>query len=39
MTKIVSDLKKCRDPYFCPHGRPTTYEIPLDELLKKFRRK
>ena len=39
MQRIVSDLKKCRDPYFCPHGRPTTYEIPLDDLLKKFRRK
>ena len=39
MNRIVSDLKKSRDPYFCPHGRPTTYAIPLDDLLKKFRRK
>ncbi len=39
MIKIIEDLKECKDPYFCPHGRPTTYEIPLDELLKKFRRK
>ena len=37
--QIVKDLRNCKDPFFCPHGRPTTFEISEDSILKKFRRK
>jgi DNA mismatch repair protein MutL len=35
---LVSDLRRCRMPYTCPHGRPTLIEMSLKELEKKFGR-
>jgi DNA mismatch repair protein MutL len=32
-------LIKCRDPFTCPHGRPTVVEIPKETLQKQFLRK
>ena len=36
--QLISDLRKCENPFTCPHGRPTTFEIPVKELYKKFKR-
>ncbi len=38
MEQIILDLQKCKDPLSCPHGRPTSFEIPLSDLNKKFKR-
>ncbi len=35
---LVNDLRRCRMPYTCPHGRPTLIEMSLKELEKKFGR-
>ncbi|MDR2176307.1 MAG: DNA mismatch repair endonuclease MutL [Synergistaceae bacterium] len=32
------DLHRCRQPFFCPHGRPTVLEISVSELEKHFGR-
>ncbi|MCK9594289.1 MAG: DNA mismatch repair endonuclease MutL [Candidatus Omnitrophica bacterium] len=33
-----SQLLACRDPFTCPHGRPTVIEIPESSLSKQFLR-
>ena len=38
MEKLISDLKKCDNPYTCPHGRPTVIEYSFYELEKLFKR-
>ena len=38
MYKLIEDLDKCRDPYSCPHGRPTMINISMKEMEKKFKR-
>ena len=35
---LMDDLRHCRMPYTCPHGRPTIIEISQRDLEKKFRR-
>jgi len=37
--KLISDLFKCKQPFTCPHGRPTAYKLSLNELEKHFKRK
>jgi DNA mismatch repair protein MutL len=32
------DLHECRQPFFCPHGRPTILEISASQLTKHFGR-
>jgi DNA mismatch repair protein MutL len=32
-------LLQCKDPFICPHGRPTVVEIPEPSLSKQFLRK
>ncbi len=39
MKKLFKDLLKCKNPYSCPHGRPTIIEVNLDEFDKRFGRK
>ncbi len=39
INQLVSDLLQCKEPYSCPHGRPTIWELNKDELEKKFKRK
>ena len=35
---LVDDLRNCKMPYTCPHGRPTLIEMTYQELEKKFGR-
>ena len=39
MLAILEQVKKCDLPFTCPHGRPTSFEVTVDELEKRFRRK
>lgn len=39
MEHILQDLTKTELPYTCPHGRPTMFKVPVEELEKKFKRK
>lgn len=36
--KLLDQLKQTRNPYTCPHGRPTIVSISQNELMKKFKR-
>tara|TARA_Y100000310_G_scaffold227412_1_gene229663 strand:- start:1216 stop:2919 length:1704 start_codon:yes stop_codon:yes gene_type:complete len=38
ITQIIERLSQCKNPYTCPHGRPTIISIPIGELEKKFKR-
>jgi DNA mismatch repair protein MutL len=38
MQSIIDGLKKCQQPYHCPHGRPTFVLIDGNRLLKEFNR-
>lgn len=35
---LMSELRKCQNPYFCPHGRPIIISFSLYEIEKKFKR-
>lgn len=39
MNQLVSDLFKTKQPFQCPHGRPTCVKFTLDDLEKRFGRK
>ena len=36
---LAEKLLECRNPYTCPLGRPTFFEIPVRDFEKKFQRK
>jgi DNA mismatch repair protein MutL len=38
MKQVIEDLKKCRQPYHCPHGRPTVITLSDNDLRKEFER-
>ena len=38
MENLIKDLKKCNNPYHCPHGRPTIIHYSIYELEKLFKR-
>ena len=38
MEALINDLRKCKNPYTCPHGRPTTIFYSNYELEKMFKR-
>ncbi len=38
MESLIDDLRKCKNPYNCPHGRPTTIFYSNYELEKLFKR-
>jgi len=35
---LISDLLELKDPYNCPHGRPTIIQMSKSELEGKFKR-
>ncbi|NLM63381.1 MAG: DNA mismatch repair endonuclease MutL [Mollicutes bacterium] len=38
MEKLIDDLRKCNNPYNCPHGRPTIIYYSKHDLEKMFKR-
>ena len=38
MESLINDLRKCNNPYNCPHGRPTTVVYSNYDLEKLFKR-
>ena len=38
MKNLLLSLGKLKDPYTCPHGRPTIIKITLNEIEKRFKR-
>ena len=38
MNNLISDLRKCKNPYNCPHGRPTVIYYSTSDLEKLFKR-
>ena len=38
LESLVNDLRQCRMPYTCPHGRPTLIEFSMADLEKRFGR-
>ena len=38
MKQVIEDLKKCEQPFHCPHGRPTLICITDEQLIKEFNR-
>ena len=38
MENLINDLRKCKNPFNCPHGRPTTICYTKEEMEKLFKR-
>ena len=38
MENLIKDLRKCENPFNCPHGRPTTVYYSKSDLEKLFKR-
>ncbi len=39
MEQLLADLETCDNRFTCPHGRPTSFLLPLNDLERKFKRK
>jgi DNA mismatch repair protein MutL len=38
MQALIASLEKCKNPYTCPHGRPTMIDYTITDLEKSFNR-
>ncbi|MCC7230513.1 MAG: DNA mismatch repair endonuclease MutL [Fimbriimonadaceae bacterium] len=38
MEKLIVDLATTENPYMCPHGRPITITLTVEDLMRKFKR-
>ena len=38
LENLISDLRRCKNPFNCPHGRPTIIEYSINDLEKLFKR-
>ncbi|MCX8200280.1 MAG: DNA mismatch repair endonuclease MutL [Candidatus Micrarchaeota archaeon] len=38
INELLAALAKCRNPYTCPHGRPTTIRMSWGDIERKFKR-
>jgi len=38
MIDVINSLKKCKNPYSCPHGRPIVWTLKLSEIDSHFER-
>jgi len=38
MESLINRLFACREPYFCPHGRPAIIKISIEDLERRFGR-
>ena len=36
--RLMADLKKTKDSYHCPHGRPTLFYLTGTEIARRFQR-
>lgn len=39
MEMLIEEMRNLKNPYTCPHGRPTVINLSYDELEKRFKRK
>ncbi len=39
ISTLLEDLDKCKNPFSCPHGRPTFIKISKEDMEKRFKRK
>lgn len=37
--QLLTDLEATNNRFTCPHGRPTTWLLPLNDIERKFKRK